>query len=63
MEQQEMEENILRVPDVKKILKVGKDKVYELFHRPDFPCYKIGKSYAITSDNFWAWLSKHRKED
>ena len=62
MEQEEMEENILRFADLKQILKVGKDKVYDLFKRPDFPSFKIGKAWAVTSDNFWNWLSQYRKE-
>lgn len=60
---EEMEENILRFKDIKDILKIGKNKIYDLFNRDDFPSFKIGKSWAVTSDNFWEWLSSYRKEE
>ena len=33
--------------DVRKILKIGNKACLELFHREDFPCERVGKSYRI----------------
>ena len=38
--------------DVRKILKIGNKACLELFHREDFPCERVGKSYRIAEENF-----------
>lgn len=38
--------------DVRKILKIGNKTCLELFHRDDFPCIKVGRSYKISEKNF-----------
>lgn len=56
------EVEIYHFKEVKEILQIGKNKVYELFQKKDFPSYKIGKSWAVTSENFWNWLANYRKD-
>ena len=34
--------------DIRKILGIGNKTCLDLFHRADFPCVKIGKSFKIT---------------
>lgn len=46
--------------DVRKILGIGNKTCLELFHRSDFPCVKIGKSFKITKDNFNQYVSTRR---
>ena len=38
--------------DVRRILGIGNKTCLDLFHRPDFPCIKIGKSFKITKEKF-----------
>lgn len=38
--------------DVRKILKIGNKACLELFHREDFHCERVGKSYRIAEENF-----------
>ena len=46
--------------DVRKILGIGNKTCLELFHRNDFPCVKIGRSFKITKDNFNKYVSTRR---
>lgn len=47
---------VLGVLDVAKILKLGRNTTYNLFHREDFPAKRIGGSYRISRDAFRRWL-------
>ena len=53
--------------DVRRILGIGNKTCLDLFHRSDFPCVKIGKSFKITKENFNEYVSTRRvsnkKED
>ena len=54
--------------DVRKILKIGNKACLELFHREDFPCERVGKSYRIAEENFNEYFKtrrvhKWKKED
>lgn len=55
--------NILTTKDVMKILKIGNKACLELFHRKDFPCMKIGRSFGITEENFVEYFKTRRVED
>ena len=46
--------------DVRKILKIGNKACLELFHREDFPCIKIGKSFLIAVSAFNEYVSTRR---
>lgn len=61
-----MEDNIQSYPrlfttaDVRKILGIGNKACLELFHRKDFPCEKIGKSFKISEENFMEYFKTRR---
>ena len=46
--------------DVRRILGIGNKTCLELFHRPDFPCIKIGKSFKITKEKFNEYVNSRR---
>ena len=46
--------------DIRKILGIGNKTCLDLFHRADFPCVKIGKSFKITKDKFNEYVSTRR---
>lgn len=50
----------LTTKDVMKILKIGNRTCLELFHREDFPCFKIGRAYKITDENFREYFKTRR---
>ena len=57
-----MEEEIkfYKTEDVRRILGIGDKKCLELFHREDFPCIKIGKSFLIAVNAFNEYISTRR---
>ncbi|MGD9678902.1 MAG: helix-turn-helix domain-containing protein [Vulcanibacillus sp.] len=50
--------NILTVEDVSQILKIGRNKAYELFNIEGFPSFKVGKLLRISESDFKDWISK-----
>ena len=46
--------------DVRRILGIGNKTCLDLFHRPDFPCIKIGKSLKITKEKFNEYVNSRR---
>ena len=46
--------------DVRKILGIGNKTCLDLFHSPDFPCIKIGKSLKITKEKFNEYVNSRR---
>lgn len=46
--------------DVRKILGIGNKTCLALFHRADFPCIKIGKSFLIDVEAFKKYISTRR---
>lgn len=46
--------------DVRRILGIGNKTCLDLFHRPDFPCIKIGKSFKITKEKFNEYVNSRR---
>lgn len=51
-----MSTQVLTTKEVSNRLKVSKNKVYELFSRPDFPSFKLGSTYHVLEDDLYAWL-------
>ena len=47
---------VLTVKDVSVILKLGRDTTYSLMSNKNFPSYKIGKRYYVTSEALNKWL-------
>ena len=48
--------------DVAKDLKIGKNKVYQLFQEEDFPSIEIGKTKVVMVLSYYLWKTeKHLK--
>jgi len=54
---------VLTVNDVAKILNIGRNNAYDLFHRPDFPSVRAGKILRVSRDAFCNWLEKGKGVD
>lgn len=51
---------MLTVDEVKEVLKLGKDKVYAIFRRDDFPAIRIGKRFVVEEGALKKWLQERR---
>lgn len=47
---------ILTPLDVAKILRISRNKAYEVVRSKGFPSFKIGKQYRVDREKFYAWL-------
>ena len=52
----EMGQEILTVEEMRQILKIGTNSAYNLIHSGAFPVIKIGQTYRIPVEPFYAWL-------
>lgn len=62
----ENEENpvMLTVQEVQAILKIGRNKVYEVFARADFPAICLGRRYVVDSEAFEQWCKqRHERKE
>ncbi len=50
--------NILTVEDVAKIMKIGRNKAYEIFNIKGFPAFKVGRLLMVTEPDFKEWINK-----
>ena len=41
-------------------MKIGTNSAYNLIHSNAFPVIKVGNSYRIPKESFYAWLSQSR---
>ena len=53
---------ILTPGDLKRFLNWRTDRIYSLFHRPDFPSVRHGKRYYVGRKAFLAWLNRERND-
>ncbi len=51
---------ILTVEQVRENLHVGRNKVYEIFARDDFPALKLGRMYGVDKEAFELWKKSRR---
>lgn len=51
---------ILTPKDLAKIYPGGRNKVYELFHRTDFPAVRHGRRFFVFKDALKNWLEGKR---
>jgi len=58
-----MENDLLTINEVIKILKVSKLTVYRYIKAGKLPAYKVGRDYRIKSSDFGAFLEKNKKEN
>lgn len=52
----EKAQEILTVEEMRQILKIGTNSAYNLIHSGAFPVIKIGQTYRIPAEPFYAWL-------
>lgn len=52
--------NFLSTKDVMQMLGIGNKACLELFHRKDFPCVKLGRSFKISEENFREYFKTRR---
>lgn len=50
------DQEILTVDEVRQILKIGANSAYNLIHSGSFPVIKIGQTYRIPAEPFYAWM-------
>lgn len=58
-EKQELTE-ILTVKQVQENLKIGRNKVYEIFAREDFPALRLGRKFGVDKIAFEEWKKTRR---
>ena len=46
--------------DCRELFKLGNKTVLKLFHRPDFPSIRFGRSFWIEEDKLREYISTHR---
>jgi len=63
MNKTEIQNMILTPKEVADILKISRNKAYELFRRESFPAFRIGKQYRIRQDRFLTWLDSDDAKD
>lgn len=63
MEETEDRTIILTVQEVQDILKIGRNKVYEVFARQDFPAICLGRRYVVEQKAFNNWLQSRREPE
>ena len=51
----ELPQETLTVKELQQILKIGSNSAYALIHSKAFPVIKIGQTYRIPAEPFYAW--------
>lgn len=54
---------ILTISEVSEILRVHRSTIYRLVKRGEFPGFKIGDSWRVSSDALDAWLAQKAPND
>lgn len=52
-------DEVYNVKDIMRILKIGRNRAYELMQSSGFPATKLGYTYFVTADNFKRWLDRY----
>lgn len=50
---------LLTVPQAAELLQLGREHVYTLCHRADFPALRIGRCVRINRELLQEWLNKN----
>lgn len=53
----------LTVPDACEALSLSRAVMYQLIHRDDFPCIRIGRRALIPRDKLIEWVNNHCGEE
>ncbi len=53
---------LLDVKDLMRLMKIGRDKAYDLMRSEGFPSFRIGNSYRVSEEayNRWAFENQYR---
>lgn len=51
---------MLTIKEVKAVMKIGTNAAYNLIHSKAFPVIKVGHSYRIPKESFYAWIDQSR---
>ena len=51
--------DVISVEEASAVVRVSKDKIYELTKRGGFPCVRIGKRIRISRDLFRKWIENN----
>ena len=52
-----MENNLITIMDMAKLLKISRSKAYSLSREKDFPIIKIGRLIRVNKEKLFKWLS------
>lgn len=55
-------DEILNVDDVADLLNLGKNQVYQLVRRKDFPVIRFGRQYRISKTGLIEWIKNNIQE-
>lgn len=51
---------LLDVKDLMQLMKIGRDKAYDLMRSDGFPSFRIGKSYRVSEEAYNRWASENQ---
>jgi excisionase family DNA binding protein len=52
---------LLTVPELQKVLDIGRDTAYSLVRRRDFPSVKLGREYRVLEHELGDWLYRQQR--
>lgn len=52
-----LENNLITIMDMAKLLKISRSKAYSLSKEKDFPIIKIGRLIRVNKEKLFKWLS------
>ncbi|MEO7020566.1 MAG: helix-turn-helix domain-containing protein [Ktedonobacteraceae bacterium] len=52
---------LLTIPQVAKVLSLGRTKVYELIWKENLPIIKFGRAVRVSKEDLQHWLEKRRE--
>lgn len=53
----------LTVKEVQADLQIGRNKVYEIFARADFPAIRLGRKFTVDSEAYQKWKKERRTKE
>ena len=56
-------DEVYTVKDIMRILKIGRNRAYELMQSSGFPSTKLGHTYFVTPDKFQKWLDRYEGKE
>lgn len=53
---------ILTPSDIADVMKLSRNKTYEIIHSESFPAFRVGKQYRVYREHFLAWLENRNSD-